>query len=174
MKVLAFGASNARQSINKTLASYAANRIGGAVVEVIDIHDYEMPIYSIEREQELGEPQQAKLFLQKIAEADVVVVSFAEHNGSYTAAYKNLFDWASRIEPKVYQNKPVIILATSPGKGGAANVLIAAGNSLPHFAADVRASISVPNFYENFDVEADEFRNGDIAASIGDSIRFLQ
>jgi len=174
MKILAFGASNARQSINRTLAVYAANRVGDATVEVLDIHDYEMPIFSMEREQELGQPPQAKLFLQKITEADAIVVSFAEHNGSYTAAYKNLFDWASRIDPKVYQNKPMLILATSPGKGGAATVFAAAKSSLPHFAADVRASVSVPSFYENFDVDSGEFSNSDMARKLEVGVHLLQ
>ncbi len=48
MKVLAFGASNSRESINSTLAAYAAGLVNDATVELLDIHDYEMPIYSID------------------------------------------------------------------------------------------------------------------------------
>ncbi len=117
MKILAFGASNNRNFINRILATYAANLIEGAIVEAIDIHDYEMPIFSDEREELLGHPEAARAFFAKIDEADALVISFAEHNGSYTAAYKNLFDWASRIDSKVFQGKPAVYLATSPGAG---------------------------------------------------------
>ena len=91
--------------------------------------------------------------LIKIAEADALVISFAEHNGSYSAAYKKIFDWCSRISTKVYQGKATILLATSPGPGGAASVLAAATGSAPYFAADLKGSLSVPRFYDNFDTQ---------------------
>lgn len=159
MNILAFGTSNNRHSINRTLAAYAARLVDGATVEILNIDDYEMPIFSDEREQSLGQPPQASAFLQKIADADALVVSFAEHNGSYTAAYKNLFDWASRIDGKVFQNKPVVYLSTSPGPGGAASVLAAAVNSAPYFGADFIASLSVPSFHDNYDLQTDRISN---------------
>lgn len=156
MKVLAFGTSNSRNSINQKLARYAATQIDDADVTLIDIHNLEMPIYSEEREKESGIPAFAHDFYQAIGEADAIVISFAEYNGSYTAAYKNLFDWASRIDMKVYQNKPMIMLATSPGAGGAQSVLAAAEGSAPFFAADVKGALSLPNFFDSFAVEKGE------------------
>lgn len=154
MKVLAFGTSNSRNSINQKLARYAATQIDNADVTLLDIHDLEMPIFSEEREKESGIPVFAHDFYQAIGEVDAIVISFAEYNGSYTSAYKNLFDWASRIDMKVYQNKPMIMLAASPGAGGAQSVLAAAQGSAPFFAADVKGALSLPNFFDNFDVEA--------------------
>ena len=173
MKVLAFAASNSKQSINRTLAAYTAGMIEGAEVEVLDIQDYEMPIFSEEREEELGQPEEAQRFFQKIGDADAIIVSYAEHNGSYSAAYKNLFDWASRINTKVFQNTPMLILAASPGPGGAANVLSLATSSAPHFAGDVRGSISLPSFHQNFDMEANEVTNPDIRAEIEQGVQML-
>ncbi len=159
MKVLAFAASSSKQSINKALANYAASLVDGAEVELLDINDYEMAIYSSDRENESGIPLAAQQFYQKISEADAIVISFAEHNGSYTAAYKNLFDWTSRINMKVYQNKPMVLLATSPGPGGAQSVLNAAIASAPFFAADIKGSLSLPSFYDHFDVETQQIRS---------------
>lgn len=166
MKILAFAASSSRNSINKQLANYVANQIQDASVELLDINDYEMPLFSEDREKELGQPNQAKQFFKKLGEADVIVMSFAEHNGSYTAAYKNLFDWTSRIDMQVFQNKPVIMLATSPGPGGASSVLTAAQSSAPYFAADVKGAISVPSFYDNFDIERQELTNSELIDKI--------
>lgn len=162
MKLLAFAATNSSKSINKQLATYAASQVthkDGVELEVLDINDYEMPLFSEDKEVLLGQPQQAKDFFAKLGQADAIIISFAEHNGSYTAAYKNLFDWTSRIDQKLFQNKPMVLLATSPGPGGAATVLNAAIGSAPYFAGDVKASLSIPSFYENFDSEKQQLNN---------------
>lgn len=165
MKVLAFGASNSSQSLNQQLATYAANLIGqneNVEVEILDINDFEMPLYSSDRETASGLPQLAKDFYAKIGAADALIISFAEHNGSYTAAYKNLFDWTSRVDMKVYQDTPTLMLATSPGPGGAATVLAQAKGSAPYFAGNVKADLSIPSFYDNFDVEKGELSNAEL------------
>jgi chromate reductase len=159
MKVLAFAASNSRSSINKALVTYASSLLEHAEIEVIDLNDYEMPIYSSDRENDSGIPQRAHDFYNKISAADALIISFAEHNGSYTAAYKNLFDWTSRIDPKVYQDKPTVLLATSPGPGGAGGVLAAAKGSAPYFGMDVKADLSVAKFFDEFDVEKGTLKN---------------
>ncbi|MBE9539559.1 MAG: NAD(P)H-dependent oxidoreductase [Proteobacteria bacterium] len=173
MNVLAFAASNSKKSINKVLAAYTANLIESATVDVLDINDYEMPLFSEDREKELGKPEQAREFIQKIGNADAIIVSFAEHNGTYTAAYKNLFDWASRITKDVFQNKPTVFLSTSPGPGGAATVLESAVNSAPHFAADMKASISVPSFYDNFDLDANTVTSDKIQHELLQAMQLL-
>jgi len=159
MKVIAFGATSSSKSINRQLANYAANLIAGAEIELLDLNDFEMPIFSQDKEDQLGQPEPAKRFIDKIAETDAIIISFAEHNGSYTAAYKNIFDWASRIEMKVFQNTPVVMLATSPGPGGASSVLAAATGSAPYFSADLKGSLSIPSFFDNFNVELQKLTN---------------
>ncbi len=162
LKILAFAATNSRNSINKALISYAARLLADEEVEIIDINEYEMPLYSVDREGEIGIPEQAWRFYEKIGDADALLIAFAEHNGFYTAAYKNLFDWTSRIDRKVYQDKPAVLLATSPGSGGASRVLQAAKESAPFFGMDVQADLSIPRFYENFDMEYDLVNNSEI------------
>ncbi|GLR73608.1 NADPH-dependent FMN reductase [Aliivibrio sifiae] len=166
MKVLALAASSSSTSINKQLATYAAGLVANAEVEVLDLNDFEMPIFSEDKEKELGHPELAKCFFQKIGEADAIVISYAEHNGSYAAAFKNVFDWTSRIDMKVYQGKSVVMLATSPGPGGAATVLAAATGSAPYFAAEVKGSLSVPSFYDNFDMEKGELCNENLISQL--------
>ena len=166
MKILAFAASSSKKSINKQLVSYASSllveeNLHPHEVEILDLNDYELPLFSEDREAGLGQPQLAKDFLTKIGESDAVIISFAEHNGSYTVAYKNTFDWASRINPKVFQNKAMVFLATSPGPGGASSVLATATTSAPFFEGRVVASFSLPRFYENFDREQGCITNDD-------------
>jgi len=165
MKVLAFAASNSKASINKQLVTYATEQLAakaGAEIELLDLNDFEMPIYSVDREAEGGIPEPAKAFCKKIGEADAIVVSFGEFNGNYSVAYKNIFDWASRITKEVYQGKPSVLLATSPGPGGAQSVLALAEGSAGFFAMDVKAKLSIPSFYDNFDTEKGELKNPEL------------
>lgn len=174
MKVLAFAASNSSKSINKKLATYAAGLLDDAEVELLDLNDYEMPLFSIDREAATGHPELAKAFLQKIAACDAMIISFAEHNGSYSAAFKNLFDWCSRIEPKVFQNKPLVLLSTSPGARGGATVLAAATGSAPFFGGQVKASLAVPSFHDNFDLERGVLKHEELNARLLNAVASLK
>ncbi|HIF9293053.1 TPA: NADPH-dependent FMN reductase [Photobacterium damselae] len=173
MKILAFGATNSRNSINQQFARYAASLVPNAEVEVLDLNDYELPIFSFEREEQLGQPELAQKFYKKLGEADAIIISFAEHNGSYSVAYKNTFDWVSRINQKVFQEKPMLLLATSPGPGGAANVLAGAVGSAPYFAGDVKASVSLPSFYDNFDMATCKVINAEIDTKLKEAVEEL-
>lgn len=174
MKLLAFAASNSSKSINKKLVTYAAGLVEGAEVEVLDLNDYEMPLFSIDREATLGHPELAKAFLHKIASSDALLISFAEHNGSYSAAFKNLFDWCSRIEPKVFQNKPLVLLSTSPGARGGASVLAAATGSAPFFGGHVKASLSIPSFHDNFDLERGVLKHEELNSQLAKAVALLR
>ena len=166
MKIIAFAASSSRTSINKKLATHAASLVENANVEVLDLNDYELPIFSEDKEKELGQPALAQNFLAKLGACDAIIVSFAEHNSSYTAAYKNLFDWCSRINSKVYQSKPMILLATSPGKRGAITVLEMATHSMPRFNGIIKGTFSLPSFYDNFDQENNLISDDTLAAKL--------
>ncbi len=178
MKILAFAASTSSTSITRQLIDYAVRLIDCGLVEdaevvTIDLNDYEMPIYSTDRQNEGGIPQAAQDFYDQIGAADAVLISFAEHNGFYTAAYKNIFDWASRIDMRVYQDKPAVLFSTSVGSGGGSNVLETAVMSGQFFGYDVAASLSIPSFNANFDIAAGSFTNDDLDAQFRTAVAAL-
>ncbi len=148
-KILAFGASNSKQSINRQLAIFVAHNVA-ADVGVIDLNDFEMPIYSPEREAAGGVPEAAQKFKALIDSHDGLIISLAEYNGSYTAAFKNILDWASRLEGKLWNNKPMFLLSSSPGARGGATVIGAAATSWPYMGANIVAQFSLPSFHKNF------------------------
>ena len=153
-KIIAFGASSSKQSINKQLATFAANQFQNASVEILDLNDYEMPIYSSDREKASGIPKLAYDFTEKIDQSDFLLVSLAEHNGNFSVAIKNIMDWVSRIpNQKIFGEKQMFLLATSPGKRGGASVLEIATKRFPFDGATVVETFSLPFFYENFDSE---------------------
>ena len=152
-RITVFGASSSRNSINKQLASWAASQLDNVEVNLLDLNDYEMPIFSVDKEQESGIPQLAHTFKEQLRNADGIIISFAEHNGSFSAAFKNIFDWASRIEKSMWLDKPMFLLATSPGGRGGAGILATAVNYFPHGGGNVVASFSLPSFGQNFSEE---------------------
>ena len=85
--IVAFGASSSKTSINKELASYAASLVPKSHTNIIDLIDYEMPIYSIDRDNESGIPKLAYKFKEELKNSDGIIISFAEHNGVYSAAF---------------------------------------------------------------------------------------
>jgi NAD(P)H-dependent FMN reductase len=172
-KVVAFAASSSSRSINRQLVTYASGLLANAQVEVLDLNDFELPLFSVDREDELGQPPQALAFLQKLNQADGIIISFAEHNGAYSAAYKNLYDWASRIQPRVYQDKPMVLLSTSPGGRGGKSVMELALSQIPRFGGQIRASLSLPSFMDNFDSASGRVSNPELAAEVEAAVKSL-
>ncbi len=175
MRILTFGASNSRNSINADLAKHVGELAAELVretdgVEVefdhLDLNDFEMPLYGIDREQADGIPPLAQAFLDRIAAADAMVISFAEHNGTFTVAFKNILDWASRHTKTIYQDTPLLVLSASPGPGGARSVLEAATKAAPFFGGDLRGSLSVPSFHDAWDADAGRITDPELAARL--------
>ena len=149
-KILAFAGSNSKKSINKQLVEYTTSLLEDVNIKLLDLNDYSLPIYGIDIESENGIPDNANLFLGEIKNADGIIISLAEHNGNFSAVFKNLFDWMSRIEQKLWNNKPMLIMATSPGGRGGKTVLELAKASFPRFNAEIVSDFSLANFYDNF------------------------
>ncbi len=150
MKIIAFGGSNSKQSINKQLAVYAASQFKNAQVEVLDLNDFELPLFGVDIEKELGQPKLAQDFLNKMKSADLLIVSMAENNRNYSGAFKNITDWASRITEKIFAEKPMLLMATSPGGRGGASVLEISEKYFPRFGAKILKTFSLPGFEQNF------------------------
>lgn len=170
MKILAFGGSSSTTSINKQLAKYAAGLFEAGEVDLIDLNDYELPLFSVDKEKVIGQPELARKFLDKIEWADILVISVAEHNAGMTVAFKNIYDWASRQKKLVFNNTPMLLLSTSPGKRGGASSLEAAQISMKWYGGNIKSTFSLPAFYENFDAEAGRISNKEFDDTLKDII----
>ena len=116
-KILAFGGSSSRHSINKKLAIYVDGLFNQAAVDVIDF----------------------------------ILLSLAEQNGAYSAAFKNIFDWNSRIpERKFFGGKKIFLLSTSPGARGGASVMEIAAQHFPFDGGQIVGTFSLLKFRQNF------------------------
>ena len=148
--IIAFAGSNSKTSINKQLATYAAALVDGTEVTVLDLNDFDLPLYGMDYELSHGIPDNAHKFLELIKSTDGIVLSLAEHNGTYATVFKNLFDWMSRIDGKLWSDKPMLLMATSQGaRGGATGLEIAQGR-FGYMGGNIVGSFSLPSFGENF------------------------
>ena len=150
MNLLSIGASSSSSSINQQFADHTANQIANANVTSFSLNALTLPIYSEDEENKNGIPADAQRFLDAIRASDGIVISLAEHNGSYTAAFKNLYDWTSRAEQNLWSERPMLLLSTSPGPRGGATVLAAGEATFPRMGAKLAATFSLPSFYDNF------------------------
>lgn len=149
-KIIAFAGSNSSKSINKSLIANTLNEFTEFSVEFLDLNDFEMPIYSIERQQKNGFPEKAHVFRKHMINCDAIICSFAEHNGNFSVAFKNIFDWCSRIDKNIFANKPMFLMSTSPGRLGGSNVMDVANKSLPNYGANIVETFLLPSFNQNF------------------------
>ncbi|VXB42961.1 NADPH-dependent FMN reductase [Maribacter litoralis] len=149
-KVITIAGSNSQKSINKHLLSFTSSLLENVEINSIDLNDYVMPIYGVDFEAENGVPTAIKRLNELLDDADGFIISLAEHNGSYAAVFKNTIDWLSRVNMKIWREKPMLLMATSPGGRGGANALQSARTYFPFLGAKIIETYSLPSFYDNF------------------------
>ena len=127
-KLLIFAGSTRQASFNRKLAHVAANqaRTAGAEITLIELADFDIPIYNADLEAKGTSPDVMKL-KQIMFDHPAWIICSPEYNGSYTALLKNTIDWASSpvkgdpawshgTEP--FEGKVVGLLSASPGALG--------------------------------------------------------
>ena len=68
--IITFGASSSKNSINKTFAKWTADQITNAEIIELDLNDFEMPLFSVDKEAADGVPELATKFKDLISSAD--------------------------------------------------------------------------------------------------------
>ena len=151
------------KSINKEFASYVSGLVANTETKVMDFSTYKTPVYSIDEEAN-GFPEDMVQLSKEMTNYDGYVVSLAEHNGSYSAAFKSILDWLSRVNREIFNNKPVLLMATSPGGRGGVSVLANASAYFPHAGASEVISFSLPKYFDSF--KEGEIVNEDLKKSL--------
>ncbi|NDW14777.1 FMN reductase [Alteromonas genovensis] len=130
-KILAFAGSTRDGSFNNAIVKVAAEgaKEAGADVTVINLADYQMPIFNEDEEAEFGIPEKALAFKELLMEHDGFLIASPEYNSSYPALLKNAIDWASRMSEgekplQAFKGKVAGIMAASAGGLGGLRVLV--------------------------------------------------
>ncbi|MDW3651716.1 MAG: NAD(P)H-dependent oxidoreductase [Bacteroidia bacterium] len=155
-KVLVFGGSNNSESINQELARIAGKLLERTTMQEIKLSDYPLPIYGIDHEKTLGIPEEATKLKAVFDAYDAYIISVPEHNLSVPAFFKNSIDWLSRIHMSFFEHKPILLLSTSPGKGGGESSLAHAETILSNYLAGrIVGKFSLARFYQSVEIQED-------------------
>ena len=158
-KILAFAGSNSSSSINRTLLEHAAGLIEQHDATVVDLRDFDTPVYSADLEEQSGIPENTERLRKLFEEHDAYMIASPEHNGMMPAFFKNAMDWLSRTEGKVFQGKPVMLMSTSPGPRGGQINLANMKAVFPHWGASaVFAEFHLGRFYDAYDMGNNSFK----------------
>tara|TARA_B100000795_G_scaffold253285_1_gene223372 strand:+ start:1650 stop:2177 length:528 start_codon:yes stop_codon:yes gene_type:complete len=152
-KIIAFSGSNSSKSINQSLVEHAASLIENHKVEVLDLRDYESPMFSLDLEAVEGQPGILKKLESTISESTTLLIAVPEYNGFMPSFFKNTIDWLSRINREFLKDKKIILLSTSLGKYGGKQSLEHTASIIPRFGGEVIGSYSLGSFYENVNLE---------------------
>ena len=171
-KIIAFAGSNSSISINKKLVDYAVAQLGDYDIELLDLNDFEMPILSEDRERVSGVPAEAHEFIAKLASADAFLISLAEHNGNITVALKNILDWSSRVQMNLFDEKPVLLMGTSTGRGGARSSIEIGVKQIARFKGTLVDQFSLPSF--NYTFKEGVIIDDELRAELHDKIKNFQ
>ena len=130
-RILAFAGSARTGSFNRKLVGIAARGAeeAGAVVDLVDLRDYPMPLYDGDLEEREGLPENAHRFKALMMASQGLLIAAPEYNSSITPLLKNTIDWASRPAPgeerlAVFRNKTAALMSASPGALGGLRGLV--------------------------------------------------
>ena len=124
-QLLIFAGSTRQQSFNRKLAHAAAAiaRDAGASVTLLELSDFNIPLYNADLEAQ-GTPADVIRLKEILWQHPAWIICSPEYNGSYTALLKNTIDWASspvkgspdwQDGTKSFRGKVVGMLSASPG-----------------------------------------------------------
>ena len=156
IRLLIFGASLRRDSLNDRLASLAARVVeaSGGSVDRRCMRDFDCPSYDQDVEMSKGFPDGAKLLRERLSAADAFMISAPEYNASMSGVLKNTIDWTSRFKPQPFNGKQAFLMSASPSMVGGNRGLWALRVPLEHLGSRVYPDMfSLAQAHQAFDAE---------------------
>jgi chromate reductase, NAD(P)H dehydrogenase (quinone) len=155
-KILAFSGSARRDSFNSKLVAIAAGgaKQAGAEVTLINLADFEMPLFNQDLEAEKGLPAATVALKKLFAEHHGLLISCPEYNSSITPLLKNTIDWVSRQASgetalSAYKGKVATLMSASPGGLGGLRGLVTVRSILGNIGVVVLPEqIAVPTAHQ--------------------------
>ena len=130
-KILAFAGSTHTDSLNKKLVKIAAAgaKETGVDVTIIDLRDFQMPLYDEDLEKKEGLPSSTRKLKELMQSNHGFLISSPEYNSSISGVLKNTIDWTSRqgddTSPmSCFKDKVAGLMSASPGGLGGLRGLV--------------------------------------------------
>ena len=139
LKLLVFAGSSRAGSLNHKLASLAARvaTANGAIVDLAQLHEFDVPAYDGDDEAEGGIPAGAQALRQRLLANDAFLIASPEYNASMPGVLKNLIDWTSRFRPQPFDQRHGLLMSASPSLVGGNRGLWALRVPLEHLGARI-------------------------------------
>lgn len=118
MKIFLFAPVLRHGSFNKKLiriANQIVSEFPDVEAELHEFNEFPMPVYDGDIEESQGIPDGVKKLADKFREADAIIISSPEYNGSIPGPFKNAIDWLSRLHPVPVEGKQICLLGASQG-----------------------------------------------------------
>lgn len=121
MKLLLIPGSLRKDSYNKKLLRAVEAHLADKSVDTttLDLQDFPMPMYDGDLESQSGISESIQALGTHLLNADALIVSTPEYNGSIPGVLKNMVDWVSRLKPMPWPGKHLLLMGASPGALGA-------------------------------------------------------
>jgi len=141
-------------------AGLAAVERAGALATLIDLADFEMPVYHADLEARTGLPEATRRLQLLVASHDALLIASPEYNGSMPPLLLNTLDWCSRSDPAnpatsgraIFADKPAALLGSSPAALGGVRALIHLRDLLGYLGMIVLPKqLTVPRAHQAFD-----------------------
>ena len=156
--ILAFAGSVRKDSWNRKVLAVAAQgaREAGAIVTVVNLADYPMPIYDADWHQANGVPENMLRLREKMMQANGLLIASPEYNASITPLLKNTIDWLSQAVDGASGNAPFTnkigaLLGASNGAFGTIRALPHVSYILSNLGAFMLPVVAVPGVAQAFD-----------------------
>jgi len=118
--IVGIAGSLRNSSWNRRLLAAAVDLApAGCSIEVATIDG--IPLYDADAESASGIPPAVAALKERIAAAAGLLLVTPEYNNSIPGVFKNAIDWLSRPAsdiPRVFGNRPVLLIGATPGQGG--------------------------------------------------------
>ncbi len=115
MKYCLFSGSLRKDSFNTKLLHMVANHLNCSPSAIVNLNDLSIPLYNGDIEA-VAIPDGVQKLAQIIDQAQAVVIASPEYNYGMSGVLKNTIDWISRVRPMPLKQKPLLLLAASPGQ----------------------------------------------------------
>jgi len=115
MKYFFLSGSLRKDSLNTKLLHMAAQHLNCPTSDIANLNDLSIPLYSGDIEA-VGIPDNVQKLAKCIDQAQALIIASPEYNYSISGVLKNVIDWVSRVRPMPLKQKPILLMAASPGQ----------------------------------------------------------
>lgn len=104
-----------KESFNTKLLHIAAKYLGCPSSTIVSLSNLSIPLYSGDIEA-VAIPDGVQKLAQIIDQAQAIIIASPEYNYGISGVLKNTIDWLSRVRPMPLKQKPLLLMAASPGQ----------------------------------------------------------